>query len=76
MLKSLKVKMVEKSTTTASTGLSSGSVMCQKRALAPAPSASAASYSSFGMATRPARMVMAKNGRPRQMLTVMTAAMA
>ena len=32
MLKSLKVKMVENSTTTASTGLSSGSVMCQKRA--------------------------------------------
>ena len=43
MLKSLNVKMVEKSTTTASTGLSIGSVMCQKRAFAPAPSAWAAS---------------------------------
>jgi len=43
MLKSLKVKIVEKRMTMASTGLSSGSVTCQKRAAGPAPSASAAS---------------------------------
>ena len=43
MLNSLKVKMVEKSTTMASTPLSSGSVTYQKRAIGPAPSASAAS---------------------------------
>ena len=76
MLKSLKVKIVEKSTTIASTGLSSGSVTCQKRDMGPAPSASAASYSSLGMDTRPARMVMAKNGSPRQTLTATTADIA
>ena len=43
MLKSLNVKIVEKSTTMASTGRRSGSVTCQKRAAGPAPSASAAS---------------------------------
>ena len=43
MLKSLKVKIVEKRMTMASTGLSSGKVTCQKRAAGPAPSASAAS---------------------------------
>ena len=42
---------------------------CQKRPTGPAPSDSAASYSSRGMATRPARRVMAKNGRPRQVFT-------
>ena len=55
MLKSLNVKIVEKSTTMASTGLSSGSVTCQNRESGPAPSASAASYSSLGMSCRPAR---------------------
>ena len=43
MLKSLKVKMVENSTTMASTGLSIGRVTYQKRAIGPAPSVSAAS---------------------------------
>ena len=76
MLKSLNVKIVEKSTTIASTGFSSGSVTSQKRATGPAPSASAASYSSRGMETSPARIVMAKKGRPRQTLTTTTAVIA
>ena len=76
MLKSLKVKIVEKRTTTASTGLSSGSVMYQKRVTGPAPSASAASYSSRGIDTSPARIVMAKNGSPRHTLTTTTAVIA
>jgi len=57
-------------------GLSIGSVMYQKRAPGPAPSASAASYSSRGMDTSPARMVMAKKGSPRQTLTTTTAVIA
>jgi len=73
MLKSLKVKIVEKRTTTASTGLSNGSVMYQKaRHRSPRPSASAASYSSRGIDTSPARIVMAKNGSPRHTLTTTT----
>ena len=43
MLKSLNVKIVENSTTMASTGLSMGSVTYQKRDPGPAPSACAAS---------------------------------
>ena len=43
MLKSLNVKIVEKSSTTASTGFRSGSVTCQKRSKEEAPSTSAAS---------------------------------
>src|SRR6266852_8100048 len=76
MLKSLNVKMVEKRITMASTGLSRGSVTYQNRATRPAPSACAASYSSFGIETSPARMVMTKKGRPRQIFTTITAVMA
>ena len=76
MLKSLNVKIVENRTTTASTGFSNGSVTFQKRAVGPAPSDSAASYSSLGIETRPARMVIAKNGSPRHTLTATTAAIA
>ena len=76
MLKSAKVKIVEKRITTASTGLIRGSVTCQKRPHELAPSTSAASWNSRGTAIRPASTVMAKKGRPRQTLTVMTAAIA
>jgi hypothetical protein len=76
MLKSPKVKMVEKRITTASTGLMRGSVTCQKRPHEPAPSTSAASRNSRGTAIRPASTVIAKNGSPRQTLTMMTAAIA
>ena len=76
MLKSPNVKMVEKRMTTASTGLISGRVTCQKRPHEPAPSTSAASWYSRGTAIRPASTMMAKNGSPRQTLTTMTAAIA
>src|SRR6266852_3110299 len=76
MLKSLNVKMVEKRITMASTGLSRGSVTYQNRATRPAPSACAASYSSFGIETSPARRVMTKKVRPRQIFTTITAVMA
>ena len=76
MLKSAKVKIVEKRMTTASTGLIRGRVTCQKRPHELAPSTSAASWNSLGTAISPASTVMAKKGRPRQTLTAMTAAMA
>ena len=72
MLKSASVKIAENRITTASTGLTRGTVTCQKRPTGPAPSDSAASYSSFGMATRPASSVIAKNGKPRHVLTRIT----
>ena len=43
MLKSDRVKIVENRITTASTGISNGRVMYQKRAMGPAPSDCAAS---------------------------------
>src|SRR4029453_10998080 len=76
MLKSASVKIVENRITTASTGLSSGTVMYQKRPMALAPSDSAASYIARGSATRPASRQIAKNGRPRQVLTSTTVNMA
>ena len=76
MLKSAKVKIVEKRITTASTGLMRGRVTCQKRPHELAPSTSAASWNSRGTAISPASTVMAKKGRPRQTLTAMTAAIA
>src|SRR5438128_11562279 len=76
MLKSASVKIVENRITTASTGCRSGTVTYQKRPTGPAPSDSAASYSSRGIATRPASIVLAKNGRPRHVFTSITANMA
>ena len=61
---------------TTTIGRSIGSVMYQKRPSTPAPSTRAASYSSSGMACRPASSMMAKKGTPRQTLVAMTAGMA
>ena len=55
MLKSLMVKMNVSSVVTMITCLSPGSVMCQKRRQALAPSTEAASYSSPGIDCMPAR---------------------
>src|SRR6202795_2228476 len=76
ILKSAKVKTVEKRMTTASTGLIRGSVTCQKRPQELAPSTSAASRYSRGTVISPASTTIAKKGSPRQTLTVMTADMA
>src|SRR5260370_31691971 len=58
------------------TGSSSGQVMCQNRCQGLAPSMAAASFSSGLMVCRPASRLMAKNGTPRQMLTMMIEVMA
>ena len=58
------------------TGSSSGQVTCQKRCQGLAPSMAAASLSSGLMVCRPASRLMAKNGTPRQMLTMMIEIMA
>ena len=53
-----------------------GSVTDRKRCQALAPSSAAASCNSGDTACNPARMEMAKKGRPRQILATQTAAMA
>src|SRR5579871_1892286 len=58
------------------TGRSSGQVTYQKRFHGRAPSIAAASLSSGLMVCRPASRLMAKNGTPRQMLTMMIEVMA
>src|SRR6188768_3653228 len=58
------------------TGSSSGQVTYQKRFHGRAPSMAAASFSSGLMVCRPASSEMAKNGTPRQMLTMMIEVMA
>ena len=63
--------MTENSTTTIVTGSSSGQVMCQKRCQGLAPSIAAASFRSGLIVCRPASSEIAKNGTPRQMLTMM-----
>src|SRR5213083_3014589 len=62
MLKSLMVRMNDRTIVTISTCLSPGSVTCRKRCQAPAPSTEAASYSSRGIACIPARYDTPKNG--------------
>ena len=54
------------------TGKSSGQVTCQKRCHGRAPSIAAASCSSGLMVCSPASRLIAKNGTPRQTLTMMT----
>ena len=53
------------------TGSSRGQVTCQKRCQGRAPSMAAASCSSGLIVCRPASRLMAKNGTPRQTLTMM-----
>src|SRR5579884_1052689 len=62
--KSLLVITSEKRSTVARTGRSSGSVIAQKRPIAPTPSTVAASYSSCGTVTRPARNEMQVHQHP------------
>src|SRR5881396_3993115 len=76
MLKSLMVRMNDRTIVTISTCLSPGSVTCRKRCQAPAPSTEAASYSSRGIACIPARYDTPKNGNARHQLATITAAMA
>src|ERR1700730_10692983 len=76
MLKSPKVKIVEKRITTARTGLIRGRVTCQKRPHELAPSTPAASRYYRGTAITPASRVIRKNGSPRQTFTMITAAIA
>ena len=64
--------MMENSVVTRITPRMIGSVTCQNRCQGPAPSIAAASCSSAGTAWSPARIVIAKNGVPRQMLAIMT----
>ena len=68
--------MTEKSITTMVTGSSSGQVMYQKRCKGRAPSIAAASFKSGLIVCRPASSEIAKNGTPRQMLTMMIESMA
>src|SRR3989338_4114311 len=68
--------MMEKTTTTMVTGLSSGQVTCQKRFQPLAPSREAASWRSGLMVCRPASNVMAKKGMPRHVLITMAHHMA
>ena len=74
--KSAKVWITENSTTTIVTGSSSGQVTYQKRWKRFAPSMAAASCRSWLMVCSPASRLMAKNGTPRQIFTVMIDAMA
>jgi hypothetical protein len=68
--------MIEKVVTMKSTGKSAGSVTYRKRPQVPAPSMVADSCSSTGIVCSPARIEMPKNGRPRQVFTMMTEIMA
>ena len=61
--------MIENTTTTRVTGLSSGQVTCQKRCQPLAPSSEAASCRSGLMVWSPASSEIAKNGMPRQVFT-------
>ncbi len=76
MAKSLKVQMVDSSSTMITMLRMPGSVTWRKRCSTVAPSTAAASYSSPGMAFIPARKLMPKNGKPRHTLTPMTDAIA
>src|SRR3989442_15115320 len=62
--------MTENTTTTTVTGLRSGHVTCQKRFHPLAPSSEAASCRSGLIVWSPASSVIAKNGMPRHVLTV------
>src|SRR3989454_12221446 len=62
--------MTENTTTTTVTGLRSGHVTCQKRFQPLAPSSEAASCRSGLIVWSPASSVIAKNGMPRHVLTV------
>lgn len=63
-MKTLKSQIVDRIVTTAKTGFRVGTVTCQNRLQAPAPSIVAASYSSSGTVSRPASTVTATNGKP------------
>src|SRR5438094_8925594 len=69
--KSENVWMIENTTTTSVTGLSSGQVTCQERFQPLAPSSEAASCRSGLIVCNPASSVIAKNGMPRHVLTTM-----
>ena len=74
--KSEKVWMIENTTTTSVTGLSSGHVTCQKRCQPLAPSSDAASWRSGLIVWSPASSVIAKNGMPRHVFTTIAHHMA
>ncbi|MNP69562.1 hypothetical protein D3C76_1656760 [compost metagenome] len=63
-MKTLKSQMVDRIVTTAKTGRRMGAVMAQNRRQGVAPSIIAASCSSLGIVSRPARTVIATNGKP------------
>src|SRR5881409_1142159 len=69
--KSENVWMIENTTTTSVTGLSSGHVTCQKRFQPLAPSSDADSCRSGLIVCSPASSVIAKNGMPRHVFTAM-----
>ncbi len=68
--------MVESRVTMIKMFLTPGSVTWRKRWSGPAPSTAAASYISAGMALTPARKLIPKKGKPRQMFTPITDAIA
>src|SRR5919112_5120341 len=74
--KSEKVKIIEKRVVIRRMLRIVRSVTARKRGKVLAPSSAAASCSSGETACNPARMEMAKKGRPRQMLATHTEAMA
>jgi len=70
------VKMAESITAVMKIGCKRGSVMYENCWSTEAPSISAASYSSFGMACSPARKLIVKNGVPCQTTTMITESIA
>ena len=73
---SVKVKMAPNRAATAMTGSVSGSVISKNRRQNPAPSTIACSWTSPGMATRPAMIMTAASGTKRHTCTAMTEAIA
>src|SRR5690349_4914150 len=76
MSKVLAVQINDNMHVTSMTCRSPGNVTYSQRCQALAPSTSAASYCSEGIACIPARYAMAKNGNPFQITTLITAGIA
>src|SRR5262249_29623975 len=76
MSKVFAVQISESMQVTSITCRRPGKVMYSQRCQALAPSTSAASYCSEGIACMPARYAMAKNGKPFQITTLITAGIA
>ena len=64
----MKSQIVDRMITTAKTCFSDGTMIEKKRRTAPAPSIAAASSISFETPSRPARTVIATNGKPWWMM--------